>query len=138
MCVDLVRTVGTICGHLDASVCKAWLVECCCLSVACQSWLSHLCICDRCVMKCMQFVIILWACGCTCLQCLVCLLLLLVVKADVLCFICVCLWSNCVQLVCTVCTCCAHADAHACTAWSVDCCCLSVVCHSWRFHLVHL
>ena len=30
---------------------------------------------------------------------------------------------------------CVHVDAHACKAWLVDACCLSVVCQSCRFHL---
>ena len=47
VCVDMVSTLGTFCGHVDAYVCKAWLVECCCLSVVCQRWLFHLCIFDR-------------------------------------------------------------------------------------------
>ena len=37
----------TSCGHEDAHAGKAWLVDCCCLSAVCQSWLFHFCIFDR-------------------------------------------------------------------------------------------
>ena len=49
------------------------------------------------------------------------------------CFSFMCRVYNWVDIVCNVCTCCGHVDAHACKALFVDCCCLSVVCQRWRF-----
>ena len=37
MWVEIVSMFCTIGGHVDAHACKAWLVDCCCLSLACQS-----------------------------------------------------------------------------------------------------
>ena len=59
-CVEMVCTLCTLCCHVDAYVCNAWFVDCCCLCVACQSWLSHLCIDDSFGLNlcaiCIQFV----------------------------------------------------------------------------------
>ena len=110
--VELVSTLGTLGWHVDACVCNAWLVECCCLSVACQILLSHQCIYDR-------------------------------FGVDV---VCTCLWFDNTCLfhlyifdrfglnLYAICVRCVHVSAHACKALFVDCCCLSVVCPSWRFH----
>ena len=74
----MVSTPCTFCGHVGAYVCKAWLVDCCCLSVAGQSLLSHLCVYDRFGLElhaiCVHFVCVdahackAWLVDCCCLS----------------------------------------------------------------------
>ena len=130
----MVSTLGTFCAHVDAYVCKAWLVDCCCLSVACRSWLSQLCIYYTFGLNMHAICDILWACGCTCLQSLVGGLLLPVCGLSKLYFQSVNLSHIRAETVCKLCTCCWRCDAHVCKALFVGCYCLSVVCQIWRLH----